>query len=233
MTADSTRSPSVDDLVSRLDRVVRILTGRSATPDEVGRFRRYVELLVLWNRSYRLTGVRSAREIVEHLIQDSLLFLTWIPALPIKVVDLGSGAGVPGIPLQVVRPDLSLTLIEARRKPVSFLSTVKRELQLEGIEVLEGRAEDLARTRSDLRGAFDVVVSRAVGTPGTLLPVSMQFLKPGGMFVSGGPPQATRTITLRPGISAKAEVVSFPELGISRNFVVAVKQPLKAEDEAQ
>jgi len=232
MTGDSTLSPSVDDLVSGLDRVVRILTGRPVGPDEVRRFRRYVELLVLWNRSYRLIGFRSAREIVEHLIRDSLLFLTWIPALPTKVVDLGSGAGVPGIPLRVVRPDLSVTLIEARRKPVSFLSEVKRELQLEDLKILEGRAEDLARTQNDLGETFDVVVSRAVGAA-SLLSVSMQYLKPGGIFVTGGSPGETREITLPSGISAKAEIVDFPELGISRNFLVAIKQPLDADDTTQ
>jgi 16S rRNA (guanine(527)-N(7))-methyltransferase RsmG len=135
------------------------LTGRAPKAVERTRFERYLRLLVEWNRTHRLTAIRSAEGIVADLFVGSLLYLSCLPPGPIKVADLGTGPGIPGVPLRIVRDDIALTLVESKRKRVSFLAALKRELELSDLSILEGRAEELVKTRSDLAGTFDVVVS--------------------------------------------------------------------------
>jgi 16S rRNA (guanine527-N7)-methyltransferase len=215
------------EALAGLATAIRVLTGRPATASEILRFTRYLDLLVLWNRTQRLTGLRSAAEMVHHLFQDSLLFLARLPQGALRMVDIGAGAGIPGIPLGLIRPDIDVTLVESKRKRVSFLATVKRELDLSGVTVLEGRAEDLLRSQSSqLAGTFDVVITRAVGPLPTLLPTAMGYLRTGGMFLAAGPPAGTLTAGTLTGDAAgllNRDVVRFPELGLERVFLFAIK----------
>ena len=209
------------DPVAILAPAIEALTGRSHTDAQLRRFRQYLDLLVAWNRTHRLTGFRSAEAIARGLFQDSLLFLARLPAGPLTMVDIGAGAGIPGVPLHIVRPEISLTLIDARRKPVSFLRSLKRELELTGVEILEGRAEDLVGERPELSESFEVVVARAVGVH--LLPTAMRYLKPGGLFVASGPPAERAETPAQRAIPARWETIPFPGLGISRTFLVGHK----------
>src|SRR5262245_2929113 len=105
-----------------LDEVLRALRGHPLTRHEREAFARYLELLMLWNRTHDLTACRTPGEVVTNLFRDSLLFLAVLPELDrIVAVDIGAGAGIPGIPLRLTLPALELTLIESRRKRVSFL----------------------------------------------------------------------------------------------------------------
>ena len=107
-------------------------------------FPQYLDLLLLWNRAQNLTGFESAPEIVRGLFEDSLLFLPLLPDRPLRVVDIGAGAGIPGMPLRIIDEGIEVTLIESKRKRVSFLRTVRRELGLEkSVVIEEGRAEVL------------------------------------------------------------------------------------------
>ena len=111
-----------------------------------------------------MTALRSPEEIVRGLFLDSLLFLSALPApRPLKVVDIGAGSGIPGLPIRLADPAITLTLIEAKRKRVSFLLTACRELGLSDVQVLEGRAERLVDENPGVAGSFDAVVARAVG----------------------------------------------------------------------
>jgi 16S rRNA (guanine527-N7)-methyltransferase len=174
-----------------------------------------------WNRTHRLTAIRSADGIVTGLFQDSLLFLAYMPSGPIRMADLGTGPGIPGIPLRIVRDDISLTVVESRRKRVSFLAAVKRELELTDLVVLEGRAEDLVQQSPDLAEAFDVVVARAVGM--SLRPIAMRYLKPGGLFLAGGPPGSPDALANAGAHSTAWQTVSFDRLGLKRTFLVTQK----------
>jgi len=197
------------------------LTGRPATAEERRSFGRYLELILLWNRAQRLTGVQSPAEIVQGLFEDSLLFLARIPGGAVRIVDIGAGAGIPGIPMRIVRPEIALTLIESKRKRVSFLRSLKRELGLGDVTILEGRAEDLVRRQADLAGMFDIAVSRAVGPVQTLLPVAMQYLRSGGVFLASGPPPGFSSGRIPRGV--EVHTVGFAELGVARTFLSATK----------
>jgi 16S rRNA (guanine527-N7)-methyltransferase len=168
--------------------VLQALTARPAGPDDRRRFQRYLDLFLRWNRTHRMTALTSAAAIVNDLFIDSLLFLALLPPRPLALVDIGAGAGIPGLPLRLADPALALTLVEARRKRVSFLRAAQRELDLDSLVVKEGRAEALLEQEPDLAGAFDVVVARSVGSAATLLPLARRYLKLGGLFVVAGPP---------------------------------------------
>ena len=137
-----------------------------------------------------MTALGSPAEIVRGLFLDSLLFLSVLPARPLRLVDIGAGSGIPGLPLRLVDPGISLTLVEAKRKRVSFLLAACRELNLPDVTVLEGRAEDLVGEESILFGGFDAVVARAVGSEKRLLPVALRYLRPGGTVVFAGSPSS-------------------------------------------
>jgi 16S rRNA (guanine527-N7)-methyltransferase len=136
-----------------------------------------------------MTALASAREIVQGLFLDSLLFLRVLPPRPLKVVDIGAGSGIPGVPIRLADPTISLTLIEAKRKRVSFLLTACRELDLSDVKVLEGRAERFLEEAPENAGSFDAVVARAVGAEDDLLPLALRYLKPGGVVVLTGSPR--------------------------------------------
>lgn len=125
---------------------------------------------------------------MEHLFLDSLLFLRVLPSSIRSLLDLGSGAGVPGIPIKIVRDDVTLVLVESRRRRASFLSTAVRELGISDARVVGGRIED---HQTELAGRFDAVVMRCAGDVVTLLPMAARLLSKTGIVVAAGPPRST------------------------------------------
>ena len=218
------RTPAREPLAG-LATVIKLLTGRPATPEEKKQFSQYLDLLIVWNRAQRLTGVLSPAAIVEDLFQDSLLFLSRLPPGRLVMADIGAGAGIPGVPLAIVRPEISLTLIESKRKRVSFLAALKRELGVSNVEILEGRAEDLITRSPELYEKFDVVVSRAVGPIHDLLPTVMAYLTVGGLFMGAGPPSTPKTqLQAMAALGVRCEVIRFSEVGLTRTFLLAHKR---------
>jgi 16S rRNA (guanine527-N7)-methyltransferase len=145
-----------------------------------------VALLIKWQRSQRLVGSSDPDWIVDSIVLDSLLFTRLIPETARSILDVGSGAGVPGVPLKIVLPESTVTLLEARAKRVSFLSAVIRELRLSECEVVHGRLETLAA--ADGR-RYDAVVMRCAGDPSAFYPSAAKLLAPGGVIVASGPPR--------------------------------------------
>lgn len=140
-----------------------------------------VELL-FWNKTTNLTAITDPHGIaVKHMV-DSAAALKTIPDHA-KVLDLGSGGGFPGIPLKVLKPSLSLVMMDASRKKVSFLKHVIRTLSLDDATAIHGRGEDLAENE-DFMGQFDVVISRAFSSLDTFIPMARPFLKKGGVMVA-------------------------------------------------
>ena len=129
--------------------------GRPLTPHELDLFSRYLALLLRWQRSHRFIGSSDEMWIVEHLFLDSLLFLRLLPSTTRTLIDIGSGAGMPGVPIKIVRSDLEVTLVESRRRRASFLSAVVREPALGQGRVVADRIESRL---PEMEGRFNVVV---------------------------------------------------------------------------
>jgi 16S rRNA (guanine527-N7)-methyltransferase len=149
--------------------------------ESLARIGRFIDLLDVWNRRIRLTGDRDRRTLVRKHTVDSLAVVSELPARGI-VADIGSGGGFPGLVLGCVRPDLSLRLIESRRRPASFLAEAIRTIPLPGATVLGTRAEDAGRDPA-VAGRSDLVVSRAVRLE-SFLPPTASLVAPGGLVIA-------------------------------------------------
>jgi len=160
--------------------------GLEISPEQAGQFDAYRGLLLDWNARTNLTAITDPDEVDRRLFLDSMLLLPALdaalllmPASPNRLIDVGSGAGFPGLPIKIMRPDLDITLIEATGKKVAFLNACIAELGLGQITTIHGRAEELARDPA-YREQFDVVTARAVASLPALLELGMPFLHLGG-----------------------------------------------------
>ena len=151
---------------------------------------KYLDLLTKWQKTHRLIGSTDPEWMVDNVVLDSFAFLALVPDRAHRLIDLGSGAGIPGVPIAIVRPDLDITLVEVRRRRVSFLATVVRELELTHIRVIGDRIEAVAR---ELPGGWDVVTMRSVGSSDTMLATARALVRPDGVVLLASSPGATAT----------------------------------------
>jgi 16S rRNA (guanine527-N7)-methyltransferase len=169
----------------------------------VEREARYAALLLEWSRRLNLTGARTVEELAPHLRDaHGLLEFSWVGIA--RVLDLGSGGGLPAIPLALALPQVSFTLVEANRRKVAFLQHVAGELAMGNVAVHCGRAEELAR-QAELREAFDRAISRAAARPALLLELALPFVRVGGdllAVVGELDPGPLATVALRLGARA-------------------------------
>ncbi|MCS7203802.1 MAG: 16S rRNA (guanine(527)-N(7))-methyltransferase RsmG [Thermodesulfovibrio sp.] len=141
------------------------------------KFISYLQELKKWNKTYSLTSITDEQEIVVKHFIDSLLYLCFIPEEFVKVADVGSGAGFPGIPIGIVRANINLTLIEPSWKKVAFLKNVKRKLQLKNIDILQAKAEEVNEK-------FDIVVSRALWSIKDFIKNCKHLIEKGSLIIS-------------------------------------------------
>ena len=157
--------------------------GLALTEAQIEHFIAYLTELKRWNRKANLVGFRTDEAVVRHGILDSLTLLKAFEVKPnLRLIDVGTGAGLPGIPLKIAAPDLAVTLVEAMRKKVSFLRQVCRLLQLRGISVLQARAESLYRDPAH-REAYDLVTARAVTRLPETVALCTPFMKREGRLI--------------------------------------------------
>jgi 16S rRNA (guanine527-N7)-methyltransferase len=143
---------------------------------------RYRQELLAWNARVNLTAITDAQEVLIKHFLDSLSILSVYDVSPTCLLDIGSGAGFPGLPLKIARPEWSVVLLEATGKKVAFLKHVFAALQLRDILALQGRAEEVAH-RQDYRMKFDVVTARAVASIPRLLEYAAPFCRVGGQII--------------------------------------------------
>lgn len=157
--------------------------GYNITEQQFDIFLNYYQLLISWNEKMNLTAITEFEDVLTKHFLDSLSIIKIIDLNRFdSLIDVGTGAGFPGIPIKIMYPNINVMLLDSLQKRIGFLNTVISELRLENIDTVHGRAEDLARTETH-REKYDVCLSRAVSNLSSLSELCLPFVKVGGCFI--------------------------------------------------
>lgn len=148
---------------------------------QLEQFYEYMNLLIEWNKVMNLTGITDPKDIIIKHFIDSLTILNKIDRES-KIIDIGTGAGFPGIPIKIIMPDVKMVLLDSLNKRIKFLNEVIAKLQLKNIETIHGRAEDYGKDKK-YREKYDIAVARAVAPLNILLEYLIPFVKVGGKCI--------------------------------------------------
>jgi len=161
--------------------------GIKLSPQQLEQFQVYYQELIDWNRRVNLTAITDYEEVqIKHFLDSLTVVLALKQPLGKKnsrLIDVGTGAGMPGIPLKIILPDIKLALLEATAKKADFLHHIKHKLLLDDVEIIVGRAEDVAH-KAQYRENFELVLSRAVARLPTLVELTMPLCALGGSFIA-------------------------------------------------
>ncbi|MDY3902531.1 16S rRNA (guanine(527)-N(7))-methyltransferase RsmG [Peptoniphilus sp.] len=209
--------------------LIDYMTDYDLDTDNIDKFEKYKELILKYNEHTNLTRITEDDEFnVKHFLDSLSLFKTKKFDGEKKIIDIGTGAGFPGIPLKLYNGQLDITLLDSLRKRIDFLNGVIEELNLKKIKAIHARAEEIARTE-EYREQFDIAVSRAVANLATLTEYAMGFVKVGGYFISQKGPEykeelekAKRAIELMGGIVE--DVIHTPLPKDIDHYIIVIKK---------
>ena len=158
--------------------------GFSLNEQQIEQFVQYYDLLIDWNKKINLTAIEEPQEVADkHFVDSALLLSVKKDLAGCSLIDIGTGAGFPGIPLKIIEPNLKLTLFDSLNKRINFLNTVCQELSLKDVQAVHGRAEDFGK-KVEYREKFDLATARAVARMPVLLEICLPFVKLGGHFIA-------------------------------------------------
>jgi 16S rRNA (guanine527-N7)-methyltransferase len=214
--------------------------GLSLSPQQVEQFSIYYQELITWNQRMNLTRITDYEEVqIKHFL-DSLT-VTLALKQPAgsnrrRIIDVGTGAGIPGLPLRILLPDIRLVLLDATAKKATFLHHIKDKLGLENVEIIVGRAEQVAH-QTEYRESFDIVLSRGVAPLATLVELTLPFCTIGGSFIAQKKgeiepelSQATKAISILGGNLRVVKKIDLEEFTDERQLIIIDKvsvTPLK------
>ncbi len=207
--------------------------GLRLSPGQLSQFDIYYKELTTWNQRLNLTRLTSYEEVqIKHFLDALTVRLVWPPAKPgvrLRVIDVGSGAGIPGLPLKILFPDTRLTLLDSIAKKAAFLDHLNSKLGLDNVEIVVGRAEDIAHN-AKYRESFDLVLSRGVAPLATLTELTLPFCCCGGRLVAQKKgdidpeiAEAREVISLLGGKLWEIKRISLPAFTDDRKLVVVIK----------
>ena len=204
--------------------------GISLSDTQMEQYNRYFELLVEWNEKINLTAITEPKEVaIKHMIDSITAYDEKLFKDGITVIDVGTGAGFPGLPLKIFCPEIKLTLMDSLNKRIKFLQTVVEELGLKDVECIHARAEEGARNKK-YRESFDIAVSRAVARLPILCEYCLPFVKKGGHFIAlkgmqynDEADEAAKAIKVMGGSKTEIRPVKLPELDDKRAVITITK----------
>lgn len=215
-----------------------IQLGIELSDEQINKFQKYYEMLIETNKVMNLTAITGKEEVILKHFVDSISIVKVLPDMikyidsdniSIKILDLGTGAGFPGIPLKIVLPAIDIVLMDSLNKRINFLNSVIDELKLSGINAIHGRAEEMARNK-EYREKFDLCVSRAVANLSTLSEYCLPFIKVNGKFISYKASEieeevdnAGNALKILGGNLTAVKKIILPESDIERSFVIIDK----------
>lgn len=186
--------------------------------EQINAFMTYLSELKKWNRAYNLTGLAKDEDIIIKHFLDSLLYLKAIPQGAIHIADIGTGAGFPGIPIKIVRPEIQMYLIEPSGKKAAFLRHIISQIQLKQIEVIEKRIEEV-KVNKELPCAVDIGVTRALFDIGTFIKKTSHIIRPGGILILNKGPKVHEEAAKIGDVSYTLLTVDLPLSDIKRYIV--------------
>jgi len=216
-----------NDFKNKMIELARMINDE-LTEDQVENFFKYMNLLLEWNEKINLTAITDVDDIILKHFIDSMTVLKYIEKGK-SIIDVGTGAGFPGIPIAIMREDVKITLLDSVNKRINFLNEVCSELKINNIETIHGRAEEAGQNKQ-YREKYDIAVSRAVANMTTLSEYLIPFVKVGGICIcmKGSEidhelEQAKFAIKELGGKIEKVEKFNLPDSDIERNIVIIKK----------
>ena len=204
-------------------------SGIDINDEQLAKFNKYYEMLIETNKVMNLTAITDKDEVIIKHFLDSIILLKYIDIEDSNIIDIGTGAGFPGIPLKIMVPSIKLTLLDSLNKRLKFLDSVVDALSFANVNTVHGRAEDIARM-PEYREQYDYAVSRAVANLSTLLEYSLPFVKVKGCFISYKSVNikdelhaAKRAVDILGGKVRDCLDFEFDEFEIKRNLVLIDK----------
>ncbi len=198
------------------------------TEKQIEQFYLYMKLLLEWNEKINLTAIVEPKEVIQKHFIDSATIIKHLTKAK-KIIDIGTGAGFPGIPVKIIKPEIEVVLLDSLNKRIMFLEELILKLELKNIKSIHSRAEEAGKNK-DYREKFDVVVSRAVANMSTLSEYTIPFIKIGGkgIYLKGSEideelEQSKKAINVLGGKIEKIENFTLPDSDIKRNNVIIRK----------